>query len=601
MHTEHRDRSAWPDRGAARSTATAAALLGTLFGATSDGAAAQGLPQLTYSIDFSGPTIQAPGNAAGTPISDGDLLLRRGGPFNPELPLISLPAAFLDRYPLCSDHAPGDACGLEINAISFGRDAQLRLDANYRFHVLLSVDEWAVGRPAGAGFPFTTLFTEAQGLQAAGDIFLSSFTGAVPGGFRPNTGYADGDGQQAQGPRVFGLGLVEPINQTLGTTDDGDNVDAINYGSEFDSSVNELYFSLEGGGPRCNELGASFDAAAAQMLVNSTVPARAADVLIFRPTAGGVFAYARAQQLGLDLSGPGLDDIDALVVFDNGDGIYQPPANLYDWQAAGGSDLILFSVRCGSDVVGRIDPVSGRAIGEGDVLIKLAGTPGPPQVFIPAEALGLRSVEAGDTANDELNGLDIFDDDEEPFLDCNMNGIDDAIDITYMNSDDVDNNGIPDECEDDWDSICDCTLAANAPCGNTSTANRGCTNVTGVGGRLEGGGTTSISSDALQLVISDLQPGTFGVGFAGVSTTSSLVQNGRLCVVPLGANSRFGVTMAGAGGGFTQGPGLIATYPLAFPAMVGSSLFFQYYYRDNAGPCGGVGNFTNALRVTFTP
>ncbi|MEM8712814.1 MAG: hypothetical protein AAGG01_17825 [Planctomycetota bacterium] len=406
---------------------------------------------------------------------------------------------------------------------------------------------------------------------------------------------------QGQGPRVFGLGLVEPIQPTLGTTDSGDNVDAINYGTLFDSAADLLYFSLEGGGARCNELGATFDAAAAQLIVNSTIPARAADVLLFQPTLGGVFAYARAQQLGLDLSGPGLDDIDALVVYDNGDGIYQPPANLYDWEGAGGSDLILFSVRCGSDVVGRIDTVSGRAIGEGDVLIKLAGTPGPPQIFIPAEALGLRSMEAGDMANDELNGLDIFDDDEEPFLDCNMNGIDDAIDISYMNSDDVDNNGIPDECEDDWESICDCTLAANSPCGNTSAASSGCENVTGVGGRLEGGGTTSISSDALTLTISDLPPMTFGVGFAGLSTTSSLVQNGRLCVVPLGANARFGVMSAGPGGGFIQGPGLIATYPLAFPAMVGSSLFFQYYYRDIGGACGGVGNFTNALRVTFTP
>jgi hypothetical protein len=35
-----------------------------------------------------------------------------------------------------------------------------------------------------------------------------------------------------------------------------------------------------------------------------------------------------------------------------------------------------------------------------------------------------------------------------PFSDCNHNGIEDAIDIAFGTSSDVDRNGIPDECEE---------------------------------------------------------------------------------------------------------------------------------------------------------
>ena len=34
-----------------------------------------------------------------------------------------------------------------------------------------------------------------------------------------------------------------------------------------------------------------------------------------------------------------------------------------------------------------------------------------------------------------------------PFLDCNENGIEDAVDIAFGTSCDADQNGIPDECE----------------------------------------------------------------------------------------------------------------------------------------------------------
>jgi hypothetical protein len=36
--------------------------------------------------------------------------------------------------------------------------------------------------------------------------------------------------------------------------------------------------------------------------------------------------------------------------------------------------------------------------------------------------------------------------------DCNRNGIDDSVDIAYGSSSDIDENGVPDECEDDPES-----------------------------------------------------------------------------------------------------------------------------------------------------
>ncbi|WP_145200043.1 hypothetical protein [Planctomycetes bacterium Poly30] len=512
---------------------------------------------------------------------------------------------FLAAYSTnCGGHLPGVACGLEINAISFGKGSRLKLDPNYVFHVLFSVDEFAVGRPSPAGFEFTDVFQEGFGREAAGDMFFSTFTGIAPFGLGPNAGYADGNGRRVtQGAsHVFGLGLVEPITPDQGTVDSGDNVDAINYGKRFDETQDVLFFSMEGGFPRCNEAGASFDAAANQPLLGGA-SARAADVLLYVPGSGGVRAYARAQELGLDLFGLGTDDIDALMVVENGQPGYQAPASLYDWDGVGGSDLILFSLRCGSATVGMTDPVTNREIGEGDILIKLAGTSGLPQVFLPAESLGLRSLAAGDTANDELNGLDIFDDDDPPFLDCNMNMVDDAIDISYNTSTDVDNNGIPDECEDGWSPFCDCTLAANSPCGNVSGVGRGCRNASGLGARLDGAGTTSVNSDALELHVTDMNPGSTSILFGGLSTTSFLFSNGRRCVVPTG--NRLGVRMdPGGTGACTYGPGLIGAYPGTLMVMSGSTFLFQVYYRDvdtTGMACGSTANFTNALMVPFTP
>ncbi|MEO0662973.1 MAG: hypothetical protein AAFZ87_15665, partial [Planctomycetota bacterium] len=238
-----------------RSIALAAALPGLAVAQTSE---------LTFSLDFQGPSMGVQ-TIGGPRITDADLLISTGSPFAPGAPEIAVPGSFLQAYNLCQGHLPGIACGLELNALSFGRDTRIRPDATYEFRVYLSVDEFATGVAPPAGTRFPTVFTEAQEQEAAADVFLTRFVGAGP--YLPIQGNsvatADGDGGGATPglDLVHGLGLPEPIPPTPDVPDFGDNLDALNVGRPFDPATDRIYFSLQGGFPICGESNApTFDA-----------------------------------------------------------------------------------------------------------------------------------------------------------------------------------------------------------------------------------------------------------------------------------------------------------------------------------------------------
>jgi hypothetical protein len=310
-----------------------------------------------------------------------------------------------------------------------------------------------------------------------------------------------------------------------------------------------------------------------------------------------------------------MDDIDALVVVENGMPGFQPSQVPYDWVPGGGTptrDLVLFSVRRGSALIGQLDSLLGLPITEGDVLgTPLAGAPNArPIIFIAAEVLGLRALRGQVlTAGDELNALDMRDNNEDPIDDCNNNGIEDAYDITNGTSPDVDGNGIPDECEDPGDEFCDCDTSAEAPCGNTANAGEGCLNNTGQGGKFVGAGTSSMVTDSLVLNATQLTPNTFAFVFmgAGVASIMPPQSNGRLCVVGGGGGSglyRIALKPTGTTGAFSYGPGILADIAGIMPpppVMAGTTWGFQSWYRDIGGPCQGLSNLTNAWRTTFTP
>lgn len=560
--------------------------------------------ELLFSLDFQGPLMGLT-DPVGVPITDGDLLRRRGGVFDPVTPQVAISAQFLDAYTACQGHLAGDACGLEINAFSFGRDARLLPGANYRFAVYLSVDEFAVGRPSLPGANTATIFSEAQAQEAASDVFIRPFQGGGPFQTIPGQSgaVADGNGQASLqgGPISIGLGLVEPLPPTPGTTESGSNVDGLDVGSFSAASAGPLFFSLQGGFASCNEpMGATFDAASVQSLVSGQ-NARSADIL-FAPQVGQVGLYASAQQLGLDIGGIGTDDIDGLAIFENGTPGYQPATGPYSWLGSAPTDLVLFSLRCGSGTVGRPDSISNIGISEGDILIQFDSSGNSrPGIWIPAETLGLETIMRGGMSNDELDGFDLVDDFDEPFLDCNMNGVEDVVDILGGTSIDCDGNGIPDECELPGSSVCDCAAPADAPCGNTTSAGRGCENNVGLGAQLTAMGTSSFTTDVLTLQLMDATPGTLGIVVTGNAGTVSPSGNGGVC---LGSPFRLGIVSTRGAGEATVGPGIfgaINAAPMSPGVMIGSTVGFQIWYRDIGGPCGGLWNWTNAWQVLVTP
>ena len=320
--------------------------------------------------------------------------------------------------------------------------------------------------------------------------------------------------------------------------------------------------------------------------------------------AGAIRTYASAQSLGLDRFAPGSDDVDALSLWDNGDGFYQPPTGPYSWIVPDASnavtDLLLYSVRCGSDIVESFDMV-GLPITEGDVLIKYAGDP-RPTIFVRAETLGLDTTIRGGLFNDEMDGLDLVDGGQDPFTDCQPNGIEDAYDIASGSSPDDDLNGIPDDCEKP-EVFCDCEAASSAPCNNSGVAGEGCVNVTGFGGRLDPSGTTSVSTDFLSLHISQLPANQFALVFMGSTALDVPLGNGRLCIGP--SQIRLQVVGTNAMGQASYGPGIIS-YVTSLPSPpsinVGSTWGFQAWYRDLQSGCtSGGSNVTNGVLVVFTP
>lgn len=558
-----------------------------------------------FSVNWHGPTVGSldPG---GTPITEGDILRPFNGTSMPVLaptsgPQISYTHAGggLGLPGFCIGHPGGTPCIVEVDAFSRGGDRPFQPGTEiFPGDVLFSVDEFARGIP-GVGGPWPSVTTEAAAREAAPDGFLNlQFLPPAP--FMPlfgrNVGVIDGDGlPSASGFAYPGTGIVEPNNPFGGLPDTGDNKDAMDVVEATSSGIpGPYFFSLDSSFLDPLEGVPNSGSALANGYVGGDV---------IRTVAGGNALYAPANLLGLDLvGGPDSDDLDALILFENGDSIYQPITVPYGW-VSGGSDMLVFSVRRGSAVIGMPDSIFGLPIEEGDLLIPPTATSGSPLpgIFIPAEALGLGTRRAGfGNFGDDLTAADSI---WGTLYDCDGDGIEDGIAIATGVAADGNMNGVPDVCEGGvvGSPFCLCTQAA-APCANASPAS-GCVNVTGQGAQLTGSGSSSVGLDNLVLQTTGLPPGTFSLMFMATATAPpTVLGNGLRCLG--GTAYRFGVTGTGSG---TQnlGPGLVAytvsNNPLAGQIMAGSTWNFQNAYRDIVGPCGAFINWSNGLSVTFTP
>jgi len=570
--------------------------------------------QPIFSIDWKSPTVGAFDSLHGLPITEGDLLFAPAPSTYPQFGPAPRPAIHAKAGPAgvpvpshlglaqhagCMGHAGGTPCGIEVDALCSGRAQLLQPNQPIR-HLYLSVDAHSVG--FGAPVP-PSVTSEAPLGESAADVLVSLMLGAGPlppfGGPLPgSTAVLDGDGLQgASAFRYRGVGLREPSFPSAALPTGGDNLDALASWLPVAQGwpVMGYFFSLDGalidpwtGIPGSNT-------AAAHGFVGG-------DVLVTPVPNVAPLLYAPANQLGLDLFGANTDDLDALVICENNVPGWQRSLAPYDWNM--GQDLLLFSVRRGSAVIGRPDSIFGIPISEGDVLVPpVPGGLSPmPGIFIAAENLGLATVRQGTVnRNDELDALELP---TSPFFDCNGNGLEDALDIRTGGMPDLNNDGIPDSCNPPalYGKFCFCP-APMGPCGNDD-ANAGCKNSTGVGATLTPSGSTSVAADDLVLTTA-LMPTNkqLFLMLSGNFLAPAPFADGRRCLA--GPISRFAPKNSGASGSATYGPGLAALTVASFPAVnwivPGAVLGFQSWYRDPTGPCGSGSNLSNAVRATFVP
>jgi hypothetical protein len=366
---------------------------------------------ISFSVDFQGPTAGfVPGPFSGVPDAfaatriDEGAILTTGvpGPLGPNPPalgplpppgiMVTATAGPLGTYPGGLGIVPGLLGGVELDALSYGVDFLPDASAGIVPEIYFSVDEFATGIAIAPGAPNVTTEGAFGTMEASADVFR--FLGPIvpPGPIFGNTSAVDGNGLIPTG--LPGVGLVEPNPPTPFTQDPGDNLDAVDMDTRGTDMTGRIYFSLDSDFPDPLE---GFPVNTATALGNGFV---GGDVLV--STVGGAPAlYAPAGMLGLDMLGFDTDDLDALALWDNGDGVFTP-----------GIDDIAFSVRRGSAIIGAPDSAFGLPIEEGDILTIPAVPGGLPAVLIPAEALGLatfRSFGGGFNGHgDELDALDMI-------------------------------------------------------------------------------------------------------------------------------------------------------------------------------------------------
>ncbi len=538
------------------------------------------------SIGWRGPSIGMDG------ISAGDLLRAPLESVAGAAVLRDLSATQLGLVPIagCTPR-PGTPCGVDVDALSLGQDRPLPEGDDESLALTFAVDRHA------RGVQGTALSAEAAGDEQGADIYSVRWRGlahyALGGGVETEL-MLDGDGvaSAALGHRRVALtGLSEPnLPQRawpFESSDTGDQVDALDVGG---ASAETVYLSLAGGLP--DPLDPSWAPHAASSAARHGFVG--GDVL--RTHLGGSpVVYASAERLGLDLAGADTDDLDALVLWDDGDGLFEPALEAYGWGAQG--DMLAFSVRRGSAVIGSPDSRLGLRIVPGDLLIAPENVGQTPRILVRAEALGLwadRSPAGGDSSDD----MTAVDDDEVPFRDCNHNLVPDHLDIVYTTSYDNNMNGIPDECEIEIDSFCGCPNGATSAC-NNGTPHAGCANATGAGGTLVLVGAAD-ASDTFTLVAGSLNPTvTTALFVSATSTPPTVAGNGLLC---LGSPSVAAALQTSDGLGRVEyGPGVLAemqSLGLSVPTA-GETRLFQVWYRDVGGPCGGDANLTLAGVIQF--
>jgi hypothetical protein len=349
--------------------------------------------QPSYSVDFQGPTSPPLAQFEGAV-----LVPSASGP-----PTVAITPGSLGLLPLLPY--------AEVDALSFGTDELIAPGVPMLYD--FSVDEFAVGDPSVPG-PSVRTEGAVGNLQASADIYTSLRVAlSAPTATGTHVGTYDGNGTSFSSPT---LNLVEPNPPTYGfgpspvLLDAGDNLDA------WDNSAPQfpVYFSMDSAfADPIEGVPANTGTAQAQGSPPGFV---GGDVVVTTAPGGPPTLYAAATDLGLDTAGADTDDLDALILWENGTPGYQQVIGPFSWIGAAGRDQLLFSVRRGSAIIGQLDAITGSPISEGDILVPVLTTAGTmfPGIFINAEALGLGTLRngtpgghVGNLWNDDLDALDV--------------------------------------------------------------------------------------------------------------------------------------------------------------------------------------------------
>lgn len=144
-----------------------------------------------------------------------------------------------------------------------------------------------------------------------------------------------------------------------------------------------------------------------------------------------------------------------------------------------------------------------------------------------------------------------------------------------------------------------------APCNNKDT-HGGCRNSTGKGAVMAACGSGSVAADDLRLEVTNCPPNKLTLLFMGPAQSAVPFADGIRVAgqqQPTGIY-RYGGVSADSIGRVMRGPGLVLRSQL-FPPLgriqSGQTWNFQFWYRDNQGPCGAGTNFSNGVSVDFGP
>jgi hypothetical protein len=570
-------------RALVRAAAPTALALAALCGLSSPSRA-----QIHFSIDYRGVTIGVPATFLGVPITAGDILapatpptfLPAYGPLPPPTIVISGgfgppgPGLGILTWPVCLGVPPAIPCPVELDALSYGTDFKVTPGFLPAGTYVFSVDACSTGI-AASPLP-GNVTTEGLPLgDAAGDIFED--LGLPPGPLPPvavpdgNAGIVDGNGLVSPSGHVYpGVGIVEPSFPGAGPT--GDNIDALDFDTPFPPPGFGVFFSLDAAFVNpCTGVPNTGSA-----MANGFLPGM---VLLTAGPGGPPIPYAFPPMLGLDLAGPpGSDDLDALALAENGFPGFQPSMIPYDWVPAGGPDMLLFSVRRGSAVVGMPDSIFGIPIEPGDILttpkpIAMGGVSPFPGIFIAAEWLGLTTMRSGAALPADL----------------------DALDTRFPPQ-----TGVP---------YCFGTAAA-CPCGNGGAPGQGCASTANASGALlTGTGLASVAADSVMLLGSSMPAGKLSLYFQGTARLGGgfgiALNDGLNCAGGGGAIRLGSKTTSAVGTSFYPDPGL-GQLPVSVRGMipaVGATRHYTIWYRDPPSICGAgtIVNFSNGFSMVWTP